>query len=249
MVKKKRRNPSASIPSKLLLQILVVVGLIGGIVGASFGLKKFFTVHTIECTLLSGGACPPELLQSLSVLQGQNMFFEDYTKKLLTSETLHQPVSVVSIKKYFPQTVIVILQQEPPAYVITHNGSPTVVSKSGRIFNHQMDSSGLIPVEIPDSVINTEGFIDSQIHQVILTLIDTSSQMHFPLTKIAWVDKSTIKLSMENSSEVFILDSEHPIEQLNKLSLVLKSGEYKDVKEPKVELDLRFTMPVLRIQE
>lgn len=249
MHQKKHRHHSNTGSNKTLWQILILMAAIGLCVGAVIGLRKFFTVHTVQCQLLSGDTCSPDLNQAVSVLVGQNMFFENYTKKVLTSEILQQPVSVVKIKKIFPQTVIVVLQQEAAAYIISHAGTNQVVSQTGRIFTHQVNSSGLITAEIPEELITQQGFIDSGAHQVVLTILNTSSQLQLPLTKIIWVDKSTIKLSMENSSEQFILDGEHPVEQLNKLSLVLKSGEYKTIAQPKAELDLRFTMPVLRIEE
>ena len=65
---------------------------------------------------------------------------------------------------------------------------------------------------------------------------------------MVWVDKSTIQLSIENRSEMFVIDSEQPTLELHRLAIVLASNEYRAISEPKQELDLRFTMPVLRTQ-
>jgi hypothetical protein len=215
-------------------------------VGVAFLISGFFTVKIVECQMLSGDACPEELTQSLTLLHGESMFFKDYSQKLRNSQTLAQPVSLVQFKKMFPQTVIIIFQAEPAAYTIQHNGETTVVSKTGRIFTHPLDVTGLMSVEVPGDFITSDGFINTTIHQTLLSIIDTSAELAIPLTKITWVDKSTIQLSIENRTEIFIIDSERPTLELHKLTLVLKSGEYRDIAKPKHELDLRFTMPVLR---
>jgi hypothetical protein len=247
-VKKKIRNNKNSISKIILLRIVAVLVLLGVVAGVVVIIRNVFTVKNIECQLLTTESCPQELLESLSSVRGSSMFFEDYTQKLTDSQTTSQPVSLVIFKKKLPDTLTVTFQQEPTAYTILHSEQPVIVSKTGRIFTQEMDTSGLLPVEIAGEFTTAEGFIDFTIHQTILSIIETCNQLSIPITLITWVDKSTIKLSMENRTELFIIDSEKPTLEINRLALILKSGEYRNIPESKQELDLRFTMPVLRIQ-
>lgn len=247
-MKKKIRNTKTPINKIAVLRVIAVIIILAVVATVFFLVRSFFTVKTIDCQLLSGETCSPELISSLDPLLGSSMFFEDYSQKFSTSQSLNQPVSLVTFKKELPNSLLIVFQQEPTAYTIKSGDTTVVVSKTGRIFTHQMDTTGLMLVEMTGEFTTSEGFVDSSIHQSILGIILTSSELQLPLTQITWVDKSTIKLSMENRTEVFIIDSERPSLELNKISLVLKSNEYRNIEEPKQELDVRFTMPVLRTQ-
>lgn len=176
------------------------------------------------------------------------MFFEDYSEKISQTQASSQPVSLVDISKKFPRTLIVTFQQEAAAYTVIFNGETTVISQSGKMFANNFETTPPIVVEALENINAENRTIESSIHHTVLSILATASELKLPLTKITWVDKSTIRLSMENRAETFILDSEKPALELNRLSLVLKSGEYKNISEQKTELDLRFAMPVLRTQ-
>lgn len=246
MKKKNRNNKSKDISTIIVraFAVIVALALISLTLAAS---SRFFTVNAIECVLISN-PCPEELSSSLEPLLGHQMFFEDYSQLLTESYAFTQPVSLIDIKKKFPRTVIVTFQPEAAAYVWSHDNTAVVISQTGKIFTQQFQNPPKLIVESTDRIDTDTGKIDPAIHHTILSIQTTAEELLLPLTRITWVDKSTIRLTMENSTEIFILDSERPTLELHKLAMVLKSGEYKNIAEPKAELDLRFTMPVLRTQ-
>lgn len=247
-MKKKNRNTTTRINFKFLLPVIVCVLIIAVLITASTALKKIFSIKHIECQIINQESCNTQLIESLKPLTNQPLFFKDYVHVLQMSQTINQPVTIVSIKKKLPDTLYITFQLEPAVYSITKSDTKNIVSESGKIFQGVADASNIFSVETEQELSTEQGFVFPDVHHTVLTIITTAKELKLPLTKLSWVDKSTIKLSMENREELYIVDSDSPRLQLHKLSMVLKSSEYREIAEPKLELDLRFNMPVLRTQ-
>ena len=97
-----------------------------------------------------------------------------------------------------------------------------------------------------DQELIAENRMDEDTLSTVRIIIDTIEELSLPINQLTWLDKSTIQLSMIDRSEIAVIDSESPRLELQRLSLILQSKEYQALSEPKKELDLRFTMPVLR---
>lgn len=232
----------------ILFRIVVSVIIVALLYVVFVLTKSFLSVKTIECHITSDEACSQDLIQALEGIRGKSMFFTNYEKMLDQSQLSKQPVTLTTIQKKFPDTVMLTFKYEPAEYVVIQPSGTNVISETGKAFAGDYDTTGLLPIQSDQDLISDTGYIDTEVHHTILAILTTVEELKLPLTHVYWVDKSTIRLSMENREEGFIVDSESPRLQLYTLSLVLKSNEYRDVSEKKSELDLRFNMPVLRTQ-
>lgn len=231
----------------MLRGLLIALGL-AILTGAVLSAKSLLSVKNVECHLLSGQQCSPELVETLQALQGKSMLFEDYASAGANSPSTKQPVTLVAIKKKLPSTVIVTFKHEAAEYVLVEPDQTSIISETAKAFTGEYNTDGLLFVQSDQNLISENGYIEPDVHHTIMTIKQTAKEIQLPLTGFHWVDKSTIKLSMENREEQFIVDSESPRLQLHTISLILKSNEYRDISEKKTELDLRFNMPVLRTQ-
>lgn len=216
----------------------------------SFGLwlvmTRILIIKNVECHVLNQPSCPSDLNQAVSSLQTHRMFFEDYSTTLAATPATSLPVSLVKIEKVLPDTIHVTFQSEPVLYSVLFEDSVRSVALSGKTFSDVASPDTVITIEAAQPLLAEDNTIPPDIHHTILSILDTTEELRLPLTRVTWVDKSTIQLSMEDRAELFIVDSVSPRQQLYKLSLVLKSSEYREVPAVKQELDLRFNMPVLR---
>ena len=228
-----------------LIRWLVVLIVVVGLATALVSLYKLFRVQTVECRLLGAEACPDDLVQTLQFIINQPLFFVDFSKQISTVQ-LPQPVRLSKISKKLPSTLRLSFQLEPVAYVISTDQDIFFVSQSGQLYQQQFEQTGLVQVRLLSAWSHQSGSVELFIHHSLLAIIAGCQQLKLPLQTITWLDNSTIQLSMENRSEIFVIDSQQPNLELHRLALVLQSGEYQALTQSKQELDLRFKMPVLR---
>lgn len=221
------------------------------VIAIGYATSQFFTVQKIDCVLTDGSECPDELKTQLDVLKDSSMFFTDYTHTLSQNSSVSQPYSLKKISKRLPATVITTFASEQSLVLLHQPASYHVISATGKAFPQTEEAaaslSHLLLVETNQSLIS-DNIVTSEFLTTMIEIIKSTEEFGLPIEKITWVDKSTIRLSMKERQEQAIIDSESPTIELQRLFLILQSTEYQNLSESKQELDLRFTMPVLRTE-
>lgn len=248
---KKKRNKNNIWPAlKRGLPFFGILIGIGLLVVINQLIANYFKVKQILCFVQNQQACSPQLISALEQsLLGQPMFFKDYLPVLVSSGKLTEPVSLVYVTKRLPDTLELGFQQELPLYIINYNNQQAVVSTSGRLFQHAVATASNYFIINSQSDLSLNGMIQPDIHHTLSSLVTTLQELDLAVKDITWVDKSTIRLSMDERAVEAVIDSEHPKQELHKLAVIMKSREYQEFTEPVKEIDLRFTMPVLRTQQ
>lgn len=248
MKKKRRNHKKSSINLGAIFKAfsLGVVTLV--IIGTAYFISKIFTVEIVSCNLTTGDACPESLTQSVSSLKGTPMFFTDYEQILLANQVLSQPYSLASISKSLPSTLQLTFTPEQPLVLLKQMDSLHVISTTGKSFPQSEETAlqGTLITLKTDQPIITGSLLESDVLTTIKTILASNEEFSLQIEQITWLDKSTIRLSMKDREEIAIIDSESPRLELQRLALVSRSSEYQQIPESKQELDLRFTMPVLR---
>ena len=221
------------------------------VIAIGYATSQFFTVQKIDCVLTDRSECPDELTAQLEVLKNSPMFFTDYNQILSQNSTVSQPYSLKKISKRLPSTLIATFTSEQPLVLLHQPDSYHVISATGKAFPQTEETatslSHLLLVETDQSLIS-DNSVTSEFLTTMIEILRSTDEYRLPIEKITWVDKSTIRLSMKERSEQAIIDSESPAIELQRLFLILQSKEYQNLSESKQELDLRFTMPVLRTE-
>lgn len=250
-MKKKSRSHSSSQPKNLRLigrSIFVVVAILV-LLASAVATSRFFTVQALGCQLTDGSECPPELQTQIEVLKNQPMFFTNYNKILSEKATVSQPYSLTHITKRLPNTLHTTFSSEQPLLLLHQAGSYHVISTTGKAFPQTEETAAslthLLLVET-DQITIDNNVVIPEFLSTMIEIARSTEEYRLPIEKITWVDKSTIRLSMKERQELAIIDSESPAIELQRLFLVLQSKEYQNLPESKQELDVRFTMPVLR---
>jgi cell division septal protein FtsQ len=250
-VKKKTRSHSSSQPKNLRLigRSIVVVLAITVVIAVAMATSRFFTVQALSCQLTDASDCPAELQTQIEVLKNQPMFFTNYTKILSEKATVSQPYSLTRITKRLPNTLRATFSSEQPLLLLHQTGSYQVISTTGKAFPQTEETAAtlthLLLVETDQNLIDNNVVIPEFL-STMKEIARSTEEYRLPIDKITWVDKSTIRLSMKERQEQAIIDSESPAIELQRLFLILQSKEYQNLTESKQELDVRFTMPVLR---
>lgn len=209
----------------------------------------FFRVGTIECQVVDD-SCTDEMQSQLDSLKGKSLFltnFEEAIPQSISDET----TLYVSHQKLLPTTLVVSLQKEDPAYLLTSNDTVLTVFASG--VAQQMpaidkSTHHSIEVSFPLETIISEGKVDTEKHQILSEFAFSLYKTQFDLQNSKWIDSQTIQLDLPSGIRVLLPFEEAP-QKVEALEAIVASTEIETITEPITEIDLRYKYPVLRTTE
>lgn len=221
---------------------LIVIGIF------SF-LNSFFTVSTVECRI-DQRSCPDELLGYMEHFKGLPIFGRDYSQ-VLQEHFYPLPILLTDTEKYLPNTVILHFTTQPLAYQLSIGDRKLTVSTGGLVFeNPELTAPIAITVHSPfEQMTVSETQMQPAVHTCLISLVEQLQAANLPPAKVSWVDKDIITLIMDGEQQTIFLDCENPSSQVAKLSLLVSSPEYQDTRTSIREVDMRFDLPVLRMQQ
>lgn len=216
--------------------------------------NNFCVTRAVRCTV-GNQACNPAIQAELErSLVGESLFFTDYAQQLSTLPTL-QSTQVIAIRKEIPQTLIVDLAEERPLYQLQLvEGKTLVVGEHGSLKNAGDSASDELPrVELQTEStplleqLNNAPRLPAELHTVFKSLITALRDNHLAFRKISWFSEDEIRVQLDTYQA--ILDTQNPAGSIEALAQILSSEEVKQLPQPLREVDLRFTLPVLRTVE
>lgn len=217
--------------------------------GVSNFFIQFFQVSQINC-LVDEKPCPAELLSYTDYFKGQPMFGTDYSQ-ILTQHSYPLPILLRDVQKQLPNKLELHFTAQPLSYLLTSGERRLVVSATGQIFE---DPNLTAPVSIAlqpdlDQILEAEHQVKATIHSCLNTFAEALTDPIVRLSKVSWVDKDTITLIMNGEQQTVFLDCEDPSAAINKLKFILAAPEFQEKKATIKEIDVRFDLPVLRMQQ
>lgn len=210
---------------------------------------NIFTIRQIDC-ILDKQSCPQNLQEQLEVLKGKSLFATDYAN-ILHQSGLPLPVTLESVDKELPTTVSLEFVTQPLAYQLETSSGKFSISQSGIPFK---ETTVTVPITITltpslETILENPSLLKSNVHQPLLLLAQALQTEKMEISKVTWVDKDTITLIMDGEPQTVILDSHNPAAAVGKLKRIIASTEYRSVAQTVREIDLRFDLPVLRMQQ
>ncbi len=224
--------------------LLVIV-----VIGAIFWLQQFFQVSQVAC-VLDGRSCPENLTTYTTNFHGLPIFGYDYTTVLETTP-FPLPILLTQVKKELPNKLHLEFSMQPLAYQLTTPERKLTISEAGRVFE---ESNLAAPIEVAvipplEQILASETQVQTNVHDCIKNLAKALTVHNLLQSKVSWVDKDTITLIMNGEQQTAILDCTNPAVAVRKLAVIVSSPEYQEKKATIKEIDVRFDLPVLRIQQ
>ncbi len=226
--------------------------LVGMLICLSIGvyfISRLFSVFTVRCTL-DGQPCPAELSSYAEHFVGQPLFGVDYGHVLQTTP-YSVPLNINTIQKQLPNTLYVDFHIPPVAYQLQSGERSISVTDTGAAFENPALTAPLTiyTTVAPEELMTPNQTLQPTIHACITTLQTSLTRYNFKRGKLSWVDKDTITLIMDGEQQIIFLDCAAIGTQVAKLSLLLSSTEYREKQATVKEIDMRFDLPVLRMQQ
>jgi hypothetical protein len=219
------------------------------LIGSVAGVSQVFSVKQLHCALVEKESCPPELTARLQQLMNRSLFATDFQAEAqaATAQTVYE---FTKIEKRLPNQLTLTFQQAAPLYRLRHQNSEHTVSESGSLFFSATDEKAapLLITIAGESPFTPEGSVSSELQRPLGELAKNLSQASITPREVLWISPQEIRLVLSENTTA-LLDHTNPAGAVQQLAIILKSEEYQAAvadAEGKIEVDLRFKLPVLR---
>lgn len=198
--RKRRRNRM-----RPLYSLLVSVLVIG--VGVALCMTVFFNIQTIEIAGESSEYTAEEIAQASGVHTGDNLMRLNRTE--VQQNVLNRLIFVdsVSVKKEFPDVLVISVTPSEPAYNLVDESGTLQVSAAGKILKNSPETDGTLPTITGfDPETREAGKMltskDGQKDQIFETLSELIAKgLEYPITEIDMTDKYDIVLTFDGRIE------------------------------------------------
>lgn len=225
--------------------------LLASVIGA--GLYFFFVIRVVTCRV-DDQECTDQTQQALhSNLVGKSLFFTDI-QQAVRAEDAEKSLTLVEVSKSLPHTVMLRFTSEQALYELQIvDAQSRVIGDQGTVKSElhsgtQKGSLAQVRVASPDSELLSQlsqaSRIPAQLHEPIRTILLTLQEERVEFSQITWVSSDEIWVDV--GSVRAIMDAQHPAGNVQALAQILESVRSSPPPQPLREIDLRFTLPVLR---
>lgn len=209
-------------------------------------------VQSVTCSM-DTTPCSEEVAVLLTGFKGKSFFFYDFKKETSADDN---PLSfeIVEIKRELPSTIHVTIKTEQPLYtLISADGSTKqAISSSGKMLPTTREIQGIL-VQVPDKNNMT---INPIMHALISDIIVTITP-EYSLEKLEYISPTEIKIYNKDLPVLIVGDPipTYALQHLGEIMYTIDNTQLStssaelSIPNPSIkELDLRFTMPVLRTE-
>ena len=205
----------------------------------------FSRVSHIECKLTQNN-CTSELQDRVNILKGTSFFFGNYEKKLEQNNFSESIYILESVKKKFPNTLVITLKQEQVAYSLLLNEETKYIGESGLLLPSQEKDKKTVQFDWKnEKAVITDNQIIPEYHQKFLSVAQTFKEKSIENVHFIWNSDQEILLELPNQP-LFIFDRDTIETQVKKVDTIISAKELEEIAEPILEIDMRFNLPVLR---
>ena len=209
-----------------------------------------FVFKKINClsenNTLETGVC--ELINDR--LRGKSLFFTDLEnesvwEELLSSQQFGQVYQYQKIKKSMTGEVQLLLIAKLPDYRLIIGSEQYLLNRNNKLKDNQ-ERLILPSIEfMGDPNIKQHGYLEENYHQQFLALSQALSHQEIVSKKIVWQNDLEIYIYLDQI-EVVMDNTKDFAYQVERLALILKEEELKNILPTKKTLDMRFNLPVLK---
>ncbi len=250
----RKRSPAklnTNQPQHSKLNYFLAVILILTVFGAG---GILFKVQQIKC--LVDGQPNPELCEQLSFLKNKSLFFTRFDQTPLFLSTLvneqGQVFEPLQIQKRLPDTLLISFLKKDPSYKIKIDQQTYIVNSQGYLAqdSNQFDLPLITMTEAYQNEISAEK-IDLDLHQTITDYVEYFNQQELDYNDFK-LNKKESSVTVNNTDYIF---EDTMLPALTAMKVKLISDDLAKIKQDLTAdqeirvIDLRFDLPVVKIQE
>lgn len=219
-----------------------------------FGLSHLplFKINEVRCQLSNFQECPPELENKLQTMQNKSLFVTQNNQHTFQTLTNINNYQLISTQIHLPNRITFTFHPINYVYEMSSAKSNGSVSDQGYISKAEHIPNNL-PKVIIDSTSNTSlifdqiepNKIDHTFHSMIVDLITNLKTIGEIPQEIHYFSRHNLQIKLENNITI-ILDTDQILSNFRRLQLIKSNKKIIDELKPSNELDLRFTLPILR---
>lgn len=201
---------------------------------------------SVENAFLESGICE----RINNHFRNKSLFFTDFENDqiwddLLADQQYGQVYQYQKINKSLFGEADLVLLAKLPDYRLIIGQDRYLLNQNNKLKNDQ-DKLVLPSIEfIGDPSLNEHGYLQETYHQKFLSLSKALKANQIETIKITWQSDQEIHI-FTKEIEVIIDDSNNFDYQMERLSLILKQEDMREVLLGKKILDMRFNLPVLK---
>lgn len=213
-------------------------------------------ITSINCTV-QNQPCTEETTRILQKLIGKSIFFTNIEKELNNSQNT-SGITIEKIGRELPSTLHIQVKTEPVLYSLESKDSNAKfsISNKGYIFPFVESSNNPTVIVNNAETLISGSSVDEKAHQLISQIISIQVQGSF-LKSIEYLSSNEIKLQYSELPILIVADP-IPVSTLQHLDAIMYTVENTQLsttsadvkpKQPNIkEIDLRFSLPVLRTE-
>ena len=206
----------------------------------------FPKVKRMDCEINSQ-PCSEDITQYLDKLHNSRLFFVDHRSLLAEISNQTLPFRVINIRKILPNSLSFELESLPATYKLTLPDTQESygISSDGSFVPQSRET--LTEIFVPTQVVsNDEGRVNPAFNSTIVLILDAVPKSRL-IEKIVYKSPQEIQLYFLKSPMILVADP-IPVYALQHLDSILYTVEQTPLESPVKEIDLRFSLPVLRTE-
>jgi hypothetical protein len=215
-----------------------------------------FRVQRLDCRI-DQGYLEPGLCESLEThFVGRSFFWTDFSKDAVWQEFAEkteftQGYQLLSWQKKLPGTLLITLSTQAPEYRLRLGDESFVLAESPKLKN---DLSGQQLLEIfyqaaSKEEIVEQGYLEASLHQKFISLAQAVARYEIPVERVNWQSQEDLELPLTNGLIVVLDENQDFTLAMRHLAAALKDPGFLEVLPGKKYFDMRFDLPVLKMEK
>ncbi|PIY80145.1 MAG: hypothetical protein COY80_04490 [Candidatus Pacebacteria bacterium CG_4_10_14_0_8_um_filter_42_14] len=206
-----------------------------------------FVVNQVSCSFEDGQSCEERI--DHSVLKRTPLFFTNFYENESLQEVLStQQLQLLDYKIVLPGTLSLVVDHEPVVYKLTlPDSAKFLVTRSGQLLPSSEDEGdNLVKINVSSSTVEliSEDRVLPKVQTTFLELEKIISENNLNLEYVVWREDHELMVKLKSGQQLLIdPDSIATLSEIIPASLQTAARNSGD---DKIEIDLRFALPVLR---
>lgn len=208
----------------------------------------FSSYFKIENIYVKGGENSKNLEETFSsIFLKSNILLSNFSKKITTFLKNHPEISNIKVKRVFPDSVIFIVENRKPEFIVFNNKEKCLLDKNGICFQ-KIDNksfSGLIKISVKNENIKLrEKILSEKLLNDILFFQSNLKKIGI-LPDYYIIEDDIIKVKTKNGFFVLFSLSKDKDQQIVELNLIKEKYNFKNLDY----IDLRFKRVYLKYKK
>lgn len=211
-----------------------------------------FKINQVDCQLSNLQPCPADLEEIVRAVKNQKIVLTQVDQRI--SQALKNTINyqLLATQFFLPDKLTLTFQPITYAYEIKSDLIAGTVSDQGHVLTNERQPENLPSVVVDSAsssavILNTSGLdtINPAFHNIMIYTIAELKKIGENPRELYYYSKHKLQARLENNL-VITLDTDQIAPNLRRFQLIRSNKTLADEFSSSSELDLRFTLPILR---